>query len=115
MLGIKVAVTPPTTRDDAAQTPLALTELVGWQIYTQADGAESWSPIGGLNAVDVPSRTIGNVTEGSVLRVRTTWFDSQSPSKEGLAEEQVVTAVIVVPPGLAAPSRGGMTLTVVPG
>lgn len=115
MLGIKIDVTPPTVRDDAAQTPIALTELKGWQIYTQIDGALSWSPIGGLNTVDVATRTIGNVPEGTKLRVRTTWFDTQDPSKEGLAAEDVITAVIIVPPPvLAAPAAGGMVLSVVP-
>ena len=115
MLGIKVDVTPPATRNDAAQTPITPADLVGWQIYTQIDGASTWSPIGGLNTVDVTTRTIGNVPEGTKLRVRTTWFDRQDPSKEGLPNEQLIEAVIVVPPPvLAEPSAGGMTLTVVP-
>lgn len=116
MLGIKVVVTPPATRNDAAQTPLALADLAGWQIYTQIDGASTWSPIGGLNGTDVATRTIGNVQEGTHLRVRTTWFDRQDPSKEGAAVEQLIVAELPVepPPVLAEPAAGGMLLSVVP-
>lgn len=116
MLGVKVDVIPPTERDDAEHTPLAISELAGWQIYTQIQGAQSWSPIGGLNDPSVTTRTIGNVTEGTLLNVRTTWFDKQTPQKEGLPSEgQILVDVVTPPEVLAAPGRGGMSLSVVPG
>ena len=111
MLGIKIDVTPPTTRVDG--TPLALSALAGWQIYTQIEGAGSWSPIGGLNLTNVFTRTIGNVPEDTVLNVRTTWFDTQTPSKEGAIAEQQIVATLPVTE-LPAPAAGGMMLTVVP-
>lgn len=111
MLGIKVDVTPPLTRDDGA--PLTLSELAGWQIYTQIEGASTWSPIGGLNGTDVLTRTIGNVPEGTVLNVRTSWVDTQTPPKEGTFRQGQILAQL--PAGtLAPPGQGGMVLTVVP-
>lgn len=116
MLGIKVDVTPPAVRDDAGQTPIVVGELRGWQVYTQIDGASTWSPIGGVNPLTTLSRTIGNVPEGTKLNVRTTWFDTQDPSKEGAPFEQSIVAEIVIPPPpeLARPGPGGMVLSVVP-
>lgn len=109
MQGIKVDVAPPSLRSD--DTPLALSELAGWQMYTQIEGASTWSPIGGLNPVNTLTRTIGNVPDGTVLNVRTTWFDNQVPSLEGTPNTGQITAT---PAALAAPGRGGMVLTVVP-